>query len=120
MIEDYLILNGLERDISYDENTIIGIENLSLQSDLPLDEFLNNLKLYSLSDLLDYNKRLTINSIMEYCNHLEKGEIFHKEIIADLILDKLEKTQRNVLYFVDSLYGHYFLYIESKGDNNNE
>ena len=112
MIEDFLINNRLERNYSYDDDTIVGLEEIIFSSEIPTEEILKNMKIFSLGEILNYNKRLTSKARTEYENYLEVGDTYRDEIVADLVLEQLAKSSKNVLYYVDSLYGNYFLYVD--------
>ena len=113
MIEEILSYNGLERDVDYDENTIDSIFEMIAYSEIDVVEFIKNLKILTLNELLDFNPRLTKKSKEEYLKYLE-DDVYHDEIVADLILEHLRHTSNEVYYYVDDFYSMYYVYIGVK------
>ncbi len=114
LVYEFLCQQGLTEDDDFDGNTIDSIKEMGLFNGIDIDDLLENLKVFSIQEILGYNKRLTYNSEVDYLNHLEEGEVFHNEIIADLIIEALSHTSKTVLSYNDSFYGYYYVYIKEE------
>lgn len=115
MIEEILSICGLERDVDYSEDTIDSIYEMIAYSEIDVVDFIKNLKIFTLKELLEFNPRLTQKAREEYHKYLEEGDIYREEIVADLVLEHLRHTSNNIYYYNDDFHEMYYVYMKNYG-----
>ena len=112
MIEEILNSYGLERDVNYSEDTVDSIFEMIAYSEIDAVEFVRNMKILTLDELINFNPRLTQKARNEYAKHIEDGDIYREEIVADLILEQLRHSSNEVYYYNDDFHEMYYIYMK--------
>lgn len=115
MIEEILNSYGLERDVNYSEDTIDSIFEMIAYSEIDTVEFVRNMKIFSLQELIDFNPRLTQKAREEYAKYLEEDDTYREEIVADLILEYLRHSSNEIYYYNDDFHEMYYIYMKNYG-----